>query len=216
MRRHLIVNKSGHFSALPSAQEFAENEYFTSPDRFLVFEVECDAVTMEAIWLKRDNLMVIGPGLPLTHEDQITSPFHMYAKVVMPIEADKAATISLVEVPDGAKLTFAKNLFSLKANQQVEELRKGRFASTALGEERWFSAKDYALFAMGASGQYPVSPSLAGPMELNELTAKQAKAVGKDCALYQQSLSVALVNALSAIDNTTTIEEVAAIDLRVS
>lgn len=227
MKRHLIVNRNGHFSALPSAQEFLENAYFTAPDRFLVFEVECDAQTMEAIWLKRDSLIIIGPGLPLTHEEQISDPTHVYAKVVMPFAVNGLATVSLVDVQDGVKLVFAKSVRSAQVNSLIEQMRKGRFGSNvlgesrwfgsnALGEPRWFSANDYSLFAMGVAGLYPSAPSISAPFEMYELTARQAKAVAKDCLAYQQSLNVLLVSALKGIEQAATIEELSAINLSVS
>lgn len=135
--RYLIVNVNGVFSALPSPEEFNSGAYLTNPDQFLTYVIQIAPVDLNEIHALRDNLMVIGPDLPLKYPEQIEFTDHHYVRLV-PYGSDWS--LQRVEIPEMALFTQAK---TAKYNELMGLMNPifDTVTATIEGEERTYETR---------------------------------------------------------------------------
>ncbi|MEZ0611920.1 hypothetical protein ACAW74_25635 [Fibrella sp. WM1] len=138
--RILIVNKDGFFSALPSEAEYLEGGYLDHASMFLTYKIVVSPDDFMMIHALRNDLIIIGPDLPIKHPEQIIDVDHQYVEL-KPYGAD-AWSFQRVTIPEAAYLAEAKRG---RLSQLANEEGKGFSVTTPLfGEARTFDSATLA------------------------------------------------------------------------
>ncbi|MGA0556519.1 hypothetical protein ACO2Q8_07710 [Larkinella sp. VNQ87] len=204
----LLVNKAdSRLSALPTADTFNQSNFLTNPDFIYKGLALVSPEDYESIFVARDSVYILAPGLPLSDVAQISDPNRIYYQYD-PVEM----TLTNVPVSMEVYVADARQRKAVELQAELEVAKKGRFESGG----RWYDKSTFLTFAvgfqnLGVDGLFSSAVSETAPFVPVMHTVSEVNTAVSDYYAWFYGLQTDYADKLQALAEADTLEEIEAI-----